>query len=153
MLQSVRDQIVSNFVDALKGTDDAPAPCPVLRAPTQPLIRDDSIPGIVVTPLSETVVIEQSDHESQSRKLSLKVVCVFADIDTDDETIDQKVEPLTSWVESRILADETFGGLANESYVTGITWHIEAVDADYIGAEMTVEILYFTARNAPDVRD
>jgi hypothetical protein len=153
MLQSVRDQIVTAFVDALRA-DGGPqfngANIPVFRARTNPLHRDDSVPGIVVTPVQENIAADS--HESQLRKVELHIVCVVGDPDTDDETIDQKVEPLTSWVESRIAVDETFGHLALQSEATGIVWHIEAVDEDYIGAEMTVEIQYSTARNAPDTR-
>lgn len=152
MQQSVRDQIVTAFVEALAGLmlQGATDPVPVFRGRSQPLHADDSLPSIVVQPATEA--IESADHDSQLRKLALKVICVFGDTDTDDETIDQKVEPLTSWVESRIGLDETFGGIALQSQVTGITWHIEAADEDYIGAEMAIEIQYFTARNAPDAR-
>jgi hypothetical protein len=151
MLGSVRDQIVTAFCQALAGLAlDGGAIVPVFRARSNPLHRDDSLPAIVVQPSQEAV--EASDHDSQLRKLALKVICVFGDPDTDDESIDQKVEPLTSWVESKLFADETFGALAMRAEVTNIAWHIEAVDEDYIGAEMTVEIQYFTARNAPDAR-
>src|ERR1035437_5065673 len=133
MLQSVRDQIVTSFCDALRSTG---SPCPIFRALTQPLHRDDSIPGIVVMPGTEAIVT--TTRRLQLRTLNLKVVCVFGSPDTDDETIDQKVEPLTSWVESALLADETFGGLALKSEVKSIAWHIEAIDEDYIGADMEI---------------
>ena len=144
MLQSVRDKIITAFVNALESDK-----WPVYRSRTNPLHRDDSIPSIVVTPIQEQVAA--ADHESQERHLSLKVVCFYGDVGIDDESIDQKVEALTSWVESRIQVDETFGGLANESTMSEWVWHIDAVDEDYIGAEGLLQIKYFTARNAPDV--
>jgi hypothetical protein len=147
MLQSLRDQIVTAFCDALKSEG---TPCPIFRSLTQPLHRDDSIPGIVVTPATEAIAV--GARQNQLRTLTLKVVCVWGSPDTDDETIDQKVEALTSWVESAIRADETFGGLALLAVVKQIAWHVEAIDEDYIGAEMMVEILYCTARNAPNIQ-
>lgn len=148
MLQSVRDQIITAFCDALL-VEGGPEVKGLARSPAQRL-GPDRLPCYVVIPGAEEITADS--HETQLRTLTLRVLCIYSDPDVDDESLDQKVDPLTSWVESRIAADETFGGLALASAPTGIQWHIDDADADYIGAEMTIGVQYSTGRNAPDER-
>jgi hypothetical protein len=141
---SIRDQIITNLCTAIAGAGGPGAA--TVRSLATALNGKTQLPVFAVTPKQERK--ECVGDGTEQRSLTVRIVCVFGDPDLDG-FVDQKLDPYLTWVEQRIQADQTFGGLATQSYVSEILWSIEASDQDYVGGEMSAEIMYFTAEGDP----
>lgn len=143
MADSVRNRLISKVCEVLQG-----GPGDVRRSLTEVLRPNFSLPAFVVLPHSENV--GTGPHEDDLRTALIRVICVVGTSDTEVEAIDQKVDELLNWAETQV-SGEDFDGMNLTAKATSIAWSIEAVDVDYVGAEIVFEIVYFTKRGDPTV--
>lgn len=144
-MASVREQLITALCEVLAGAGGGNVG--VRRSLTETLRPNVTLPAFVVLPQTEQIT--PAEHEAQQRVLIVRVIVVVGDPNTDGGAIDQIADELLVWVEKKVMEDPTFGGLANEATVTSIAWSIEAGDQDYLGADMAVQITYFTQRGDP----
>lgn len=92
------------------------------------------------------------------RDLVVNVYCVVGATD-DEETvsnppksIDQIADPLTTWVEQKVLADITMGGYAELAWWNSAAWTNKPEDIDLTGVRLTFTISYYTQRGDPTQR-
>lgn len=143
MADSVRNRLISKVCEALQG-----GPGDVRRSLTEVLRKGATLPAFVVLPHSENV--GTGPHEDDLRTAIIRVICIVGTSDTEVEAIDQKVDELLNWAEQKV-SGEDFDGLNLTAKATSIAWSVEAVDVDYVGAEIVFEIQYFTKRGDPTV--
>lgn len=146
MAESVREQLITAICTALNGAGGGTVQ--VIRSLTSAL-SGHQLPVLVVLPTSEDIA--RGAHEEDSRSFTARIIAIVADPDTDGGAIDQKADELLVWVEQKVSADPTFGGLGFSAEVTKIDWFMEDSDQDYVGATMTLQVQYYTGRGDPTV--
>jgi hypothetical protein len=146
-MPSRRDQIIADVVTALEGVGK-PSGLTVHRFRTRAL-TSERFPAVVVYPVAE----ESSRAPIKTSGLTdrrVRIVCECRTTAGADETVDEALDPLVSWVVSAVMADPRRGGLAVETQDVETTWAVtEDADRTYCGAAVVIEVRYLTAADDP----
>jgi hypothetical protein len=87
--------------------------------------------------LAQEVVVEDTLHDDSEVVLTVEVL-IAASVSSDSE-----IDPVMTDVHREILADDTFGGIAQHTVYTGCTWTAdEGGDGLAIVAAMTFDVTY-----------
>ena len=148
-MSSRREAIMLAVVAALNGVEK-PAGLSVHRMRTRP-IHKDVLPALVVYLGPESVArgdgaFGYKNRRNQTVRVEVRMVV------PPGVSPDTALDPLTSYVEQRLMLDYTFGGVARNTQVTAIDWDAnDETDAHYAAAAMDFTIEYLTAAGDPDV--
>jgi hypothetical protein len=145
-MPSRRDQIVADIVSALEGVGK-PAGLTVHRFRTRSF-KSEQFPAIVVYLGDEDSGPATRPHQSMTDN-KVRVVCACREVATGDQSPDEALDPLTSWVEVALMADPTRGGLAVTTQKIQTSWDATEADEQYAAAGVVLEVRYLTAADDP----
>lgn len=148
-MSSRREAILLSIVAALDAVGK-PAGLAVHRSRTRP-INKDVLPALVVYLGPEKIARGDGPFGYKNRRFqSVRVeVRTVATAGVDPDTA---LDPLTSYVEQRLMADPTHGQVARNTQLEAIDWDANnETDAHYAAAAMDFTIEYLTAAGDPDV--
>jgi hypothetical protein len=147
-MASRRSLVVDAIVAAL-GAVGKPVGTTVHRSRTTP-IEADGLPAMVVYRLSESILKTDGPRASKvKRGLVVRVECRAAAA-TDGETLEDALDPLTSWAVAGVLADPTLGGLTDSVQEQGTQWATADTNLVYGAAVVDFLVPYITAAGNPD---
>ena len=141
-MSSIREQIVTAFVDALKvGTN---RPGPIFRSRAEPLSARDQLPAFVVYPTEE----ECSDEGSSiaMRVLTLRVECLVAGMPPQDQALD----PLLVYAVKTVFADVNLQARLFHLEEKHTGWDFEKSYEGVAAAQLDFVATYTTTRGDPE---
>ncbi len=136
-MSSIREQILSAMVAQLNAGSIG---APVYRSRTEAISRAQS-PAVVVSPVMDAAV------QTVIPKLQWKLM-VHVMVFTRGPSPDVLADPILTAANAALMADTTFGGLANIIVPSGV--HFEFSDAD---AAVCVATAQFEVEYRTDMRD
>jgi len=149
---SIREQIVDGLVDLLQ-VDGAPEGLTVHRERTRP-IENDSLPALLVyCEDDEPHATDKQTFRAPLVERSLHVVVEVRAKVTGDLSLDKALDPLLVWTATRIMQNETIGGLAIGAIEGKTNWISKEADVVLAAAIANYHIRYRTARTDPTSRN
>lgn len=148
MANSIREQIMAALITALSGAG-GPAGLSVHRERTRP-IEIDSLPAIMIYAEDDTPKPLADQHYRApltERQMSIAVECRA--IGSVGVSPDAALDPIVVWAAKTILANETFGGLANGVEEERTVWSSREGDIPVAAAAVHFTIKYRTSRLDP----
>jgi hypothetical protein len=89
------------------------------------------------------------------REFEASIAVVYSRVDavSGNDPMDQAIDPILTYVEQQMYADETMGGLAREIKGLTIAWITPSLqpDVSLLGAVMNFKIAYYGQRGDPTV--
>jgi X-X-X-Leu-X-X-Gly heptad repeat protein len=153
MTTSIRSQIVDAIYTAVNGAGK-PSGLTVTRSRTTPFAKADLLPAgkVIVYRTTEEVMARASNYKTR-RALTVRCECRVAATD-DGETLEDALDPLTSWVVQAVQGVATLQGgtgmLADKCIELTTQWAVADEDAVYGAAAVDFRIEYITAAGNPD---
>jgi hypothetical protein len=145
---SRRSQILDAVVTALDAAGK-PTGVTVSRTRANPL-EDAELPAMVVARVQEIAPRGDGSRGYKAKRvLTVRVECRVVAA-TDGETLEDALDPLTSWAVVALMTDPTFGGLAVNTQETVTQWATADAHAVHGAAAVDFEITYITAAGNPD---
>lgn len=149
-MASRRALIVEAIATALGGATK-PADVTVHRSRTLP-ITSDQLPAMAAYRTTEAV--ERGDGPrgyKVRRRLRVRVECRVATA-ADGATLDDAMDPLTTWAVQAVMSDVTLGGLAHNIHEVSTQWLAEDADQVYGAAAVDFDVEYITSASDPESR-
>jgi X-X-X-Leu-X-X-Gly heptad repeat protein len=151
---SRRAAIVDAVFAAVNGAGK-PVGVTVHRSKTAPFAKSE-LPAIVVYRTVEELIVPADGRMNPykaRRALTVRVEC-RASSSTDGETLEDALDPLTSWAVQAVKGVASLqggtGALADRCTEVGTTWAVADEDAVYGAAAVDFRIEYLTAAGNPD---
>jgi hypothetical protein len=147
MSTSIREQIMVALVAAL-GTG-GPAGLTVHRERTRP-IEIDSLPAIMVyadDDVPKTLADQRYRAPLTERQMTLAIECRGQG--SSGVSPDQALDPMLVFAAQTVLANETFGGLANGVEEGRTVWSSREGDVPVASAKWIITVRYRTSRLDP----
>ena len=141
-MASIREQIVTAFVDALKlGTN---RPGPVYRSRAEPLSARDQLPAFAVYLIEE----DCSDQGSTIilRQLTLRVECLVAGLPPQDAALD----PLLTYAVKTVFADANLAARLFHLEEKHTDWSFQSSYEGVAGASLDFLVTFATTRGNPE---
>lgn len=136
-----REQILAAALTALNGAGK-PTGFTAERSRSRPTTRAQLPFGNVF------VASESVDYESVTpqvrRTLDWGVAIFEVAKNADGEVSETVLDPLHLWVTESVLADPTFGGLAEYTYEQGTQWEMDEAEVVMATATITFQTVYVT---------
>jgi hypothetical protein len=85
------------------------------------------------------------------RDMMVKAECVLQPAESSTTSVDEAILWFAGDVEKSIKSDDTLGGLCHWADVTDVN-RIDSANADYDGADVTIQIRFRTSRTDPTVK-
>ena len=140
----------ANVTNALLGaTYTKPVGLNVHRSKTVP-IEADALPAAVVFRVAEEIISRDGPRGWKvKRGLRVRVECRAATA-ADGETLEDALDPITSWAVQAVMADPTLGGLTDYVLEAGTEWASADANKVYGAAVVDFVIPFITAAGNPD---
>ena len=141
-MSSIRKQIITAFVDALKvGTN---RPGPIFRSRAEPLSARDQLPAFAVYPIEE----DPSDQGSTItlRVLTVRVECLVAGMPPQDQALD----PLLVYAVKTVFADANLQARLFHLEEKRTAWTFESSYEGVAAAQLDFLVTYATTRGDPE---
>lgn len=137
-MSSVREQIVTAFVDALK--IGANRPGPIFRSRAESLSARDELPAFVVYPVEENC--EDAGSTVAMRELTVRVECLVAGMPPQDAALD----PLLIYAVKTVFADGNLASRLFHLQEKRTAWSFEKSYEGVAAAELDFLVTYATTR-------
>jgi hypothetical protein len=134
-MASIRSQILAHIVAALNANG---APCTFFRC-RQDEFQLTDLPAGNFFPTDQT---DQIDAKEDDCILTVDIAAIVASA---QDPVDDAADPLLVWIEQKIMADQTLGGLCTYIEPKGIKWFMENKGTEQCGAIRTFDIHFRTA--------
>ena len=141
-MSSIREQIITAFVDALKAGTNRPGP--IFRSRAEPLSARDQLPAFVVYPTEEECADEGSSIAM--RVLTLRVECLVAGMPPQDEALD----PLLIYAVKTVFTDANLAARLFHLEEKHTAWTFESSYEGVAAAQLDFLVTYATTRGDPE---
>lgn len=141
-MTSVREQIITAFVDALEAGMNPPGP--IFRSRAEPLSARDHLPALVVYPLEEDCSEEGSSIAL--RALTVRVECLVAGMPPQDQALD----PLLTYAVKTVFADANLAARLFHLQEKHTSWDFEKSYEGVAAAPLDFLVTYATTRGDPE---
>jgi hypothetical protein len=139
----------ASVVDRSGATHTKPVGLNVHRSKTVP-IESDQLPAQVVYRVAEEIIGRDGPRGWKvKRGLRVRVECRAATA-ADGETLEDALDPQTSWAVQAVMADPTLGGLTDNVQEVGTEWATADANKVYGAAAVDFLVPYITAAGNPD---
>lgn len=138
---------VSNAL--LGATYTQPVGVTVHRSKTVP-IEADQLPAMVVYRVAEEIIGRDGPRGHKvKRGLRVRVECRVGTA-ADGETLEDALDPLTSWAVQAVMADPTLGGVSDSVQEVSTEWATADANKVYGAAAVDFLVPFITAAGNPD---
>lgn len=140
----------ATVTNALLGaTYTKPAGVTVHRSKTVP-IEADQLPAMVVYRVAEEILTRDGPRPNKvKRGLRVRVECRAA-TSADGETLEDALDPMTSWAVQAVMASPTLGGLTDHVLEVSTDWAVADSNKVYGAAAVDFLVPFITAAGNPD---
>jgi hypothetical protein len=140
----------STATNALLGaTYTKPVGVTVHRSKTVP-IEADALPAMVVYRVAEEILSRDGPRGHKvKRGLRVRIECRVGTT-ADGETLEDALDPQTSWAVQAVMADPTLGGVTDYVQEVSTDWAVADANKVYGAAAVDFLIPYITAAGNPD---